>query len=311
MIKYLRQEEIDNEKWDHCIDNSFNGVVYAKSWYLNVVAENWDALVENDYERIFPLTRRKKYGIDYLFQPPFTQQLGLFSTTQLNEDIVANFIEAIPEQIKFAEINLNTLNKLPEGRYNVKEWTNHELDLINSHDKISGNYSTNIKRNLKKAYADHLTLSKSIKPDDVIALFRTNRGKTIDNLRDEDYLKLSRLAYSGIYKGLVSTYGVYSPNNELCAGVIFLRSYKKIVFLFSGLSAEGRNLNAMAFLIDHFIKDHHGQHLTLDFEGSNDPQLARFYKSFGSEVTTYPHLQINKLPRAYKIGLNLLKRFNK
>ncbi|MCD4697606.1 MAG: hypothetical protein K8S16_15375 [Bacteroidales bacterium] len=308
MIKYLQHQEIDIEKWNRCIDTSFNGMVYAKSWYLDVVAENWNALVENDYERVFPLTWKQKYGIYYLYQPLFTQQLGLFSTTRLNEEIVTDFINSIPSKFKFIEINLNTLNNLSERRYNVTEWVNHELDLINSYERIKNNFSTNLKRNLKKAYKSNLTISKNIKPDEVIRLFRDNRGKKIPGLHNEEYLKLSRLAYAGIYKGHINTYGVYTLHNELCAGVIFLKSHKKIIFLFSGLSQEGRTLNAMAFLIDHFIKDHNGHHLTLDFEGSNDIQLARFYKSFGSKKTTYPHLVINKLPLIYKIGFKIVKK---
>ncbi len=45
------------------MDEAFNGLIYAKSWYLDIVADQWDALVENDYEKIFPLVHRKKYGI--------------------------------------------------------------------------------------------------------------------------------------------------------------------------------------------------------------------------------------------------------
>lgn len=299
MIKYLTYDEIDKKRWDACIDKAFNGIIYAKSWYLNTVAENWDALVEGDYEQVFPLTWRKKYGIYYLYQPPFTQQLGIFSKTRLNEEIVIQFIENIPDKFRYAEINLNTLNSLANSKYKVTNWLNHELDLINSYENIARDFSTNLKRNIGKSQKAGLTLSKGVKPEEIIRIFRENRGKGMSSLNDEDYQKLSRLIYEGIYKGLVTTYGVYSPNNSLCAGVIFLKNTKKIIFLFSGLTEEGRGLNAMAFLIDSFIREHAGQHLTLDFEGSNDTNLARFYKSFGSVEIHYPHLVINRLPFPY------------
>lgn len=309
MIRYLPHNDINRSKWDMSIDESFNGLIYAKSWYLDIVAEQWDALVENDYEKIFPLIHRKKWGISYLYQPVFTQQLGLFSKTHQTEKSVLEFIRAIPPKFRFAEINLNTFNKLTDSSIQTKNWLTHELDLINSYEKIRKNYSTNLKRKIAKAGKAGLTLTKNIKPDDVITLFRSNRGQFISGLDDSDYLKLSRLSYSGIYKGVVQTYGVYSPHNDLCAAAIFLQSKKKMIFLFSGLNDQGKETGAMAFLIDAFIREHEHKHLTLDFEGSNDPNLARFYKSFGSVEIGYPHVIINRMNPLLKTAVALVKKF--
>ncbi len=309
MIKYLTNSEINKDRWDDCIKNSVNGIVYANSWYLDIVADGWSALVENDYEQVFPLISGKKWGINYLFQPVFSQQLGVFSQTLLTEEVVAKFLKAIPPHFKFAEINLNTYNKLPQGKYQSVEWVNHELDLINAYEKTFNGFSTNLKRKIKKAEKADLSILSNIKPEEIIRIFKENKGKELKTLEEVDYQKLRRLAYMGIYKGLVNNYGVYSPKNELCAGAIFLKSKHKIIFLFSGLTAEGRELNAMALLISSFIKDHSQHHITLDFEGSNDPQLARFYKSFGATKSTYPHLEINNLPLFTKLAVRLAKTF--
>jgi hypothetical protein len=48
MIKYLRQDEINVDKWDQCISHSVNGMIYAFSWYLDIVNNRWEALVEGD-----------------------------------------------------------------------------------------------------------------------------------------------------------------------------------------------------------------------------------------------------------------------
>lgn len=308
MIKYLNNSEINKERWDDCIKNAVNGIVYANSWYLDIVADGWSALVENDYERVFPMVSGKKWGIHYLFQPVFTQQLGVFSQTILTEEVVAKFLDAIPSQFKFAEINLNSYNKLSSSKYKSANWINHELDLINAYDKIFHGFSTNLKRKIKKAEKESLTVLSAIKPEEVIRIFQENKGKELKNLQQVEYQKLRRLAYMGIYKGLVQNYGVYSPTNELCAGAIFIRSKHKIIFLFSGLTEVGRELNAMALLISSVIRDHSQHHITLDFEGSNDPQLARFYKSFGSTTSTYPHLEINKLPFFIRLAVRFVKK---
>lgn len=308
MIKYITYDELNRSKWDMCVDESFNGLIYAKTWYLDIVAEHWDALVENDYEKIFPLVNRSKWGIHYLYQPVFTQQLGLFSRTLLTEKSLLEFVQAIPKKFKFAEINLNTFNKVPQDQFKMQKWLTHELDLINSYDNISKNYSSNLKRNIRKAKKHKLSLTKNIKPEEIIKLFRENRGSTINSLKESDYMKLSRLTYSGIYKGVISTYGVYSENNTLCAAAIFLQSKKKIIFLFSGLNEMGKKTGAMSFLVDSFIRENQHKHLTLDFEGSNDPNLARYYKSFGSTEISYPHLELNKLNPVFRLVVNSIKK---
>jgi hypothetical protein len=308
MIRYLLHNEIDKTKWDNCVSEAFNGIVYTHSWFLDIVAPDWQALIEDDYESVFPLINGNKWNIHYLYQPPFTQQLGVISRKLLTEEVVISFINSIPAKFKFAEINLNTLNKITSGNFKIYDWQNYELDLINSYDNISKNYASNLKRNLKKIENSGLTITKNIKPDEIIELFKTNRGRNIKNLKTEHYHKLKKIAYMGIYKGLIQTYGVYSRHNQLVAGAIFVKSKSKMIFLFSGLSAEGKELHAIAFLLDSFIREHSQFHLTLDFEGSNEPNLARFYKGFGSSLCTYPHIKFNRLPMFIRLGVSIMKR---
>jgi hypothetical protein len=272
------------------------------------VAGEWGALVEDDYTSVFPLPRRKKYGIDYIYQPFFTQQLGLYSNSALSYEVADNFLEAIPGKFKHIEINLNIHNKVSADRFRVLPQLNHELDLIHSYEQIRKGYSENLRRNLRKAEKAGLTIMKNPRPDTIVNLFRQNRGKTIGHLDDHDYHKVLHIVYQGTYKRLADVRGVFDERNQLIAGAFFIRSHKKTIFLFSGLSEWGRDNGAMPFLIDSYIRENAGKHLTFDFDGSNDPNLARFYKSFGSKEMTYQRVVINKLPLLARLGYWLLKR---
>jgi hypothetical protein len=64
----------------------------------------------------------------------------------------------------------------------------------------------------------------------------------------------------------------------------------------------------MSLIIDQFIKQNAGSKLTLDFEGSNNPDLARFYKSFGATMLTYPKIIRSKYPGVFDLALKLLRR---
>ena len=61
-IEYLTRDKIDINKWDECVNKASNGVIYARSIYLDKVCTNWDALVINNYELVMPLPWRKKWG---------------------------------------------------------------------------------------------------------------------------------------------------------------------------------------------------------------------------------------------------------
>ena len=76
MIQYIAYNNLDYEKWDKCIIGSVNGSVYAKSWYLDIVCEQWDALVLNDYEAVMPLP--KKVGYNIYISAIYVSAAGLF-----------------------------------------------------------------------------------------------------------------------------------------------------------------------------------------------------------------------------------------
>ncbi|MFH1005014.1 MAG: hypothetical protein V1781_05925 [Bacteroidota bacterium] len=120
-INYISHSHINKKTWDECIEHSQNSLIYAYSWYLDIVCPNWEALVEGDYESVMPLTWEKKYGIRYLFQPYFTQQLGIFSKNKLEKKTIEKFLLSIPTYYKFIEINLNTQNDFQSNEYSSKK----------------------------------------------------------------------------------------------------------------------------------------------------------------------------------------------
>ena len=100
MIYYVKRKDLDLKKYDACIDNAINSRIYGYSWYLDIVADNWDALVLNDYEAVMPLPWRQKYFIKYIYPPAWTQQLGVFSNFKIEADLVEQFVNSIPKKFK-------------------------------------------------------------------------------------------------------------------------------------------------------------------------------------------------------------------
>ena len=300
MIRYLTQKQLDKNKWDHCIRHAFNGNIYAFSWYLDRVHPEWEALVEDDYVRIMPLTGAKKFGIGYLFQPFFTQQLGIFSTTILNAEVCDNFLLHIPDKYRFAQIQLNSHNHPSPEKWHTELKSNFLLDLIRDYRKLYGKYNSNTKRNLKKAQQSGISISAGLKPELLVNLFRQNKGKQIGHWKSQHYQRLTRLMYEAMAHNAGEIYGAYSDRNELCAAAFFMKTERVTTFLFSATNPLGRQTGAMTLIIDTVIKQVASTEKMLDFEGSNNPELARFYKGFGAREEKYIFLEINRLPFVIK-----------
>jgi len=308
MIYYINYPDIDKKKWDQCINESPNGLTYCYSWYLDIVAENWDALVNDDYSQIFPIVYNRKLGIKYIYNPPFTQQLGLFSKNNISQNDIFSFLNAIPHSFCYGDLNLNTDNNITEHpEYKIFNNTTCHLRVNNDIAINRKNYSDNTKRNIKKAISNNIKIVENIPPEDIITLFRKNKGITIPNLKEKDFLILKKLMQLCINKKLVKCWGAFTKYNELCAGAFFLISKNKSVFLFSGLNEQGKQNGAMPYLIDKYLESISGKIEIFDFEGSNNSNLTRFYKSFGSEVRTYQRITINHIPFILKPWFYLYK----
>ena len=308
MIKLLKHKNIDKRRWDECIHKSFNGNVYALAWYLDIVHPNWDALVENDYERVMPLTASRKLGISYMFQPFFVQQLGIFSTSQLSQDNVQSFISAIPRQYLLAQYRLNSYNKVDYESDIIERHRNVELDLIYDYQYLYNNYNNNTKRNLAKAEAANLAVNYNIDPKIIIDLFRKNRGKDVKHWQDKEYERLLGLIHTAISQECCFTLGINDTYNNIIAGAVFMCSHDRIIFLFSGSDETHKDKHALTMLLDNVIREYSETQYTLDFEGSDNDGLARFYKGFGGEEVFYPEIKYNKLKGILRFLYNFTRK---
>ncbi len=300
-IVYLKYSEIDKVKWDKCISQAFNGILYAYSWYLDIVCDEWDALIQGDYYRIMPLPYRMKYGIRYLYQPFFTQQLGVFSTLKLNSEITKEFIKNIPKKFQYIDLNLNIHNKIDSNFLEVSSLPTYQLDLIADYETLYSKYSVNTRRNIKKAIQQSVSLAKGVSANEFINLFRTSLGEKIKELKDRDYDVIRRIISLSIYHKFGKMYAAYTKQNELCSAALFVSSHNKTIYLLAASTPEGIENKAMFLIIDSYIKENAENYLTLDFEGSKIPGLARFYGGFGAIECEYYNIKQNKLPRLLKL----------
>jgi len=173
MLKYLETEEIDRKKWDSCIKKSRAGLIYGLSWYLDLVAPGWKGIVEDDYRSVMPLPVRERFGIKYIFQPLFAQQLGVYSQGNVQENIIFSFLNAIPDNIKYIDTNFNFTNYPGSRLTGITKKINFELNLKKKYPHLKSDYSHNNKRNIQRSIP-FIELVDNIPVADLIRLKRQN-----------------------------------------------------------------------------------------------------------------------------------------
>lgn len=285
MIRYLTNEEIDSRKWDVCIKESMPSLIYVYSWYLDVVCDHWGALVQDDYEVVMPIPYTTRFGIKLAIQPPFTQQLGVFSRVGLDENTVDAFLEAIPKEFRWVKLNLNFRNRTGESQILR---ANYVLDLIADYETLSNHYASDLMRGIKSSQKSSCSILEGIDPASMLDLI-TYQNKTKGmGISMKSMERLSNLIQVGTAKGVLISIGMYSPMNHLCSVAIFLRDNERVYYLIGASDEVGREYRGMARILDNVIRKFSGQGITLDFEGSEIPGVADFFKRFGARLSPYP-----------------------
>jgi hypothetical protein len=296
MIYYIQNKNIDRIKWDALIDRAINKNYYAYSWYLDLVCKGWNAWVEDDYVSIMPVAKGRRFFINYIYQPMFSQQLGVFSEKEIQSVTVEKFVELALGKYWYLDMNLNYHNVFLFKNFHNREMLNYELNLNNSYEELKKKYTENTRRNIKKTLNNRFVLEKNSDVTTTIQMFRESKGHLYKTIKQKHYDILKHLMEVFLQKKMAEVWYVKDQNGEIMVGAFFLIFKDRIIFLFSGRKDKAKDNKAMFFLFDRMIYEYSDREMILDFEGSNDPGVARFYKSFGSDEKKYLQIKKNRLP---------------
>ncbi|HRG83117.1 MAG TPA: GNAT family N-acetyltransferase, partial [Chitinophagaceae bacterium] len=159
---------------------------------------------------------------------------------------------------------------------------------------IADQYNDNLKRNIRKSEQAGLKLTTNIDVELVISLaaaqMREHGHESADNINR--FRKLFAVLQE---KGMSRTYGIFQ-GEQLGASAVFFSSHQRLYYILVGNHPSGREMGASHALIDAIIREQAGTENLLDFEGSDIPGLAAYYRAFGAIEEPYQALKINRLP---------------
>ncbi len=301
-IRFLKNNQVDKKMWDECIDQSPAGLIYAKSVYLDCMCPDWSALTNESCDWVMPLTSGSKYGISYLHQPPFTQQLGVFKK---NESVNIPWHEILVmagDKFRYWQYNFNySTPDIFDASFDVKPATNFVLSLLQGYESIRHSYSNDLIRNLTKSGRQQLSYLPGASPSVAIDMYQALYGDRMPHVTGTDYSRFKKLVSVLHEEQKIVCRQVLNGQQEIVAIVLLLRDKKRLYNLMNSTTDAGRKPGANHFLMDAIIKEFAGQDLIFDFEGSNLEGVKAFYQNFGAINQPYYMVTYNKLPWPIKL----------
>jgi len=305
-IFYLSHFQINKTLYDKCIIEATESNLYGFSWYLDIVSPNWGAIIfgnQGNYQAVMPIPHRQKYGILYVIQPLFCQQLGIYSRKNLSNEIYESFFQLLFEQFSYTgKYFLNVRNPKPqssffETHFKVKSFETHHLDLSKSYPEIYQNYHRDRKMNLKRAKKVSQQIIENQDIELLIRIFQENTEHKIQGgVNPSAYSFLQQ-----IYEELQSRKQVrlfYTKTNlgEITSGVMLASHQNQLIYLFNAGKQAYRKSNGRTLILDQIFQEYAQSDKVFDFESPNVPAIAYFYQSFGAISQSFYRLHYNRLP---------------
>jgi lipid II:glycine glycyltransferase (peptidoglycan interpeptide bridge formation enzyme) len=289
-IKHLSHFSINKQNWDELILQADNGLVYALSWYLDIITPKWEALISSDLKYVMPVPIKYKYKLPYIVQPLMAQQLGVFGKAPVPAEIVRMFVKNLPSYSY--QLNLNHANLYPKSF----QMPNYVLSLADSYDKLSRSFSKNTARNIQKAEKKGLKIVHDYNTEDFLKLYESVNRK----YKSPDLETMHALITQGLERNIFQIKAVSNKKGDVIAALCYTLFKDRFTYLIPVSNEQGKKDSAMFYLVDHLIKKASGTDILLDFEGSSIPGVAQFYRGFGA--VNQPYHIIKKLRPSFLVG---------
>ena len=305
-VEIIKHQDISSD-WDNFVDNSPQGSVFCKSWWLDAVYSSglYELLIVEKGGRIqagMPLLWTSK-SKDFISMPVLTQSLGiLFSINaekkyvmQLSDEmeILKIIISNIPSFQSFKiNLNYNFNNWLPFYWAGYKQTSRYTYILDNlSEDVVWNGLRPNIRTDIRKAEKQGIIIDKN---NDIERFYKIN-SKTFNRQNRTmsyslDCIHRINTKCKELENGII-LFGKDQDGNDHAAAYIIWDD-NSAYYIMGGGDPELRTSGATSLVMWNAIKHVANRTRKFDFEGSMIPSIERFFRAFGGIQKQY--FQISK-----------------
>ena len=284
-IALLARKDIDTERWDAAVRSA----PYGLSWWLDAATGGrWYGLVLDGYRAVLPLPVSRSLGpVKLINGASFTQHQGPFGTFSGAEAL--RMLRAIPPWWYVRKLSFYpptaAETDLP-SRWRVTPRTNHELDLSPDYPTLVRGYRGNLRRKLRDFPPTELN---DWPLPDFLAFYQEHAGAKA-GLTAASYKIMKRLTAAILRHKAGNCYHLTDEAGATIAALLLVHHGNRCFNLLAASSPEGYRLHGMTRLLDGVVRAHAGTPTVLDFEGSDIPGVALFFRGFGAERVVYASL---------------------
>ncbi|MEL6142378.1 MAG: GNAT family N-acetyltransferase, partial [Bacteroidota bacterium] len=246
----------------------------------------------------------KLFGLPQVQRPILCQQLAWFSPAN-KEKLFQTELQSIPSSYRRINLSLQSNNLSEQLGFHPR--INLVLDINRDYAAIQSGYSKSLRKRLRRA-RERLTINQAKDPSEVLRLYRQEIGSRL-NWGSKEFDLAEQLLKDALARNLAVVFHVYlQDTGELVGAGSFLLFGRRVINILGATNELGKDHFAMHLLIDHAIKTHQNTFQLFDFEGSELPGVATFFRSFGAVEELYYDYHRDTLPAWVRMAIQIKKK---
>ena len=287
MIKIVKYEEIDFDRYSECLKNACQNTDYADKQFLDIVSKRqWFLLVDGDYDAVMPVSYVRKYGLTFILMPKLCQQLGVFSKKE-DPEINQQFYGFLNQNFL---VSIYAFNGDNQFSHSVERKTSY-LIKKNSYSTTKKNYSSHRRRNVRIIgdLVGNIRLKKAWQERDKQFFLKNIKGTNKEKDNNQYFEIFEELLQKNIghlrileFKDEIQSFVYLFEGKNRRYLSLFINGYPLI------------NPNFPSIMIDQCFQDFI-EDKDFDFMGSEVENVAKFNERFGAVSYQYPLLTNDKI----------------
>ena len=307
-IERITGKTIDAHSWDAFVRQSPQGSLYSRHAYLCATHPPWEALIASDkgeWQAVFPLFPKQRYGLRLHWQPLLSQYTGIL-LKPLDKAQPLSYYE---QQKTLIEALLNNLPsyRLFSGQfppafdyplpfiwrgYTLTNRYTYQLDLAAM--PAFRQLRTNLQRNIQKATKAGWTAAISRDTAAFTGLIEQSHPAILRS--PEALQRASAVSDQLLTRCLGTLWACHDQDGRMRAGVLLGRDDTTTYYLMGAAEPEARRQGTLSLLLWQGIQHAAAFCSTFDFEGSMHPGIEHFFRGFGARPVPYLRVYRNQLP---------------
>jgi len=299
------------DEWDCFVDESPQGCVFCRSWWLGAVAPHrFTILTLRRGGRIvagIPMFHTCKLRYHAIHMPPLTQTLGVLLAPPTSDsyekrlssemETMEQLIAAIP-QANYFSVNLSPAltNWLPFYWAGYRQTTRYSYVLpdLSDLDAVFSGFAHSKRKNIKKAEKE-VTVHADLASAEFYANHRltlSSQGRTISYT----HALFERLYEASYVHEAGKTWYAVDRNGNLHATIFVVFDRHSAYYLISSIDPRFRNSGAATLLLKEAISFVSQWTNRFDFEGSMIREVEHSFRKFGAIQTPYFNISKGRRP---------------